>query len=143
MIRKLSLLLLLAGCAPTQDNSDNATRVETPAIEAAIGLEGNWRVAGLDGKPIDAPYAIALVADENSIWWEPECALQYRDYSISGDTFLAPMRSNANLEVCDIGYPEELAQIWSALEDADRIERTPENGVLISGNGRSVTLFSQ
>ena len=53
------------------------------------------------------------------------------------------MRSNANLEGCDIGFPEELPQIVSVLEAADRIERTPENGVLISGNGRSVTLFSQ
>ncbi len=109
----------------------------------AIDLEGQWRVAGIDGQAFDAPYAIALVADGQRIWWEPECALQYRDYSILGDRFIAPVRSNAGLEVCDIGYPPELAQIWAALEAADRIERTPENGVLISGGERSLLLFSQ
>ncbi|MBX7459029.1 hypothetical protein K3152_12285 [Qipengyuania sp. 1NDH17] len=143
-MRSLFVLpLLLAGCSPAEEDAPAPTSMETPALEPAVELEGYWRVAGIDGEPFDASYAIALVADEDSIWWEPECALQYRDYSISGDTFTAPMRSNANLEVCDIGFPEELPQIWSALEAADRIERTPQNGVQISGNGRSVTLFSQ
>ena len=36
-----------------------------------------------------------------------------------------------------------LAPVWSALDAADALERTPANGILISGNGRSVTLFSQ
>ena len=135
--------ILLAGCTPADEDNQAPPHGETPAAEPTVELEGHWRVAGLDGEPIDAPYAIALVADQESIWWQPECALQYRDYSVSGSRFSAPMRSNANLEVCDIGFPEELEQIWSALEAADHIERTPENGVQISGNGRSVTLFSQ
>ena len=116
-----------------------AAASEAPAVD----LVGAWRVAGIDGAPLDASYAIALVADETNIWWQPECALQYREYSISGSRFTAPTRSNANLEVCDIGYPPELEQVWSALEAADTIERTPENGVLIHGNERSLLLFSQ
>ena len=139
----LALSLILAACTPAEEDGPAPAPAENQTQSPSVDLQGNWRVAGLDGEPIDASYGIALVADEDSIWWEPECAMQYRDYSISGDTFAAPMRSNANLEVCDIGFPAELAQIWSALEAADRIERTPENGVLISGNGRSVTLFSQ
>lgn len=139
----IGLGLLAVACTPAEEDTPAPAPVEAQAEPALVDLQGYWRVAGLDGKPIDASYAIALVADGDSIWWEPECALQYRDYSISGNTFAAPMRSNANLEVCDIGFPEELPRIWSALEAADRIERTPENGVLISGNGRSVTLFSQ
>ena len=128
-----------AGRCTACPNTRELTGQPAPSVE----LAGDWRVAAPEGEPIDALYVIALVADEDSIWWEPVCALQFRNYSISGDTFTAPMRSNANLEGCDIGFPEELPQIVSVLEAADRIERTPENGVLISGNGRSVTLFSQ
>ena len=139
----LAMALLLAACTPPDDNPPSPVPEVTHSPAPTVELQGHWRVAGLDGEPIDKPYGIALVADADSIWWEPECALQYREYSISGDRFTAPARNNNNLEVCDIGFPEELPRIWSALEAADRIERTPENGVLISGNGRSVTLFSQ
>lgn len=45
--------------------------------------------------------------------------------------------------VCEIGYPPEVPQIWQAMDAADTIERTADNGVLISGGGRSVLLFSQ
>lgn len=138
-----ALGLMAAACTPAEKDAPEPQPAATPSQPASVDLRGNWRVAGLDGEPIDTSYAIALIADENRIWWEPGCAGQYRTYSVSGDTFAAPSRSNANLEVCEIGYPEELPEIWSALEASDRIERTAANGVLISGNGRSVTLFSQ
>ncbi|EDL49161.1 hypothetical protein [Erythrobacter sp. SD-21] len=139
------LLPLIAACRPaSQGSGDEPVAQARPSAPApAVQLAGAWRVAGIDDEPFDRSYAIALVADETNIWWQPECALQYREYSISGSRFAAPTRPNANIEVCDIGYPEELDQIWSALEAADTIERTPENGVLIHGNGRSLLLFSQ
>lgn len=138
--------LVLFACSPAPADDDPAepqTPVATSSEAPAVDLAGDWRVAGIDGAALEAPYGIALVADETNIWWQPECALQYREYSISGSRFTAPTRSNANLEVCDIGYPLELEQVWSALEAADTIERTPENGVLIHGNERSLLLFSQ
>ena len=138
-----ALGMMVMACTPAEKDAPEPQPANTPSQPASVDLRGNWRVAGLDGEPIDSSYAIALVADEDRIWWEPACAGQYLAYSVSGDTFAAPMRSNANLEVCDIGFPAELPEIWSALEAAVRIERTAENGVLISGNGRSVTLFSQ
>lgn len=138
-----ALSLMAAACTPAEKDAPETEPAATPSQPASVDLRGNWRVAGLDGEPIDTSYAIALVADEDRIWWEPACAGQYRAYSVSGDTFTAPVRGNTNLEVCDIGFPAELPEIWSALEAADRIERTAENGVLISGNGRSITLFSQ
>lgn len=108
----------------------------------AVDLTGEWRVAGIDGKPLDTSYGIALSADFYGIWWEPGCAGQGVSYTITGNAFDAPPAQNPGM-VCDIGYPPELEQIWSALSVADTIKRTPENGVEISGDGRSVLLFSQ
>ena len=139
------LALLLASCSG-QEPSGTGETVANPTAEItppAVDLAGHWRVAGIDGEAFDRPYAITLVADAQNIWWQPECALQYREYSVEGSRFIAPVRSNAGLEVCDIGFPEELTQIWEALEAADTIERTPENGIRIYGNGRSLLLFSQ
>lgn len=108
----------------------------------AVDLTGEWRVAGIDGKPLDAAYGIALSAGFDRIWWEPGCPGQGVTYSIRGSTFDAPEPENPGM-VCDIAFPAELTQIWAALAAADSIERTPENGVLISGKGRSVLLFTQ
>ena len=109
----------------------------------AVDLAGEWRVAELDGEEIAKPYAIALSADHEQIWWEPGCALQYRDYTIRGSRFDSQPVDLSGRAVCDIGFPEELPRIWSAMDAADTIERTDANGVRLSGSGRSVTLFSQ
>ena len=120
-------------------------RIPDPAdiAQRAVDLTGSWRVAGLDGQAIDAPYAIALTADSQQIWWEPACAGQSVSYSVSGSRFRTISYDDGPTMVCDIGYPDELERVWSALAAADTIQRMPDNGVRISGNGRSVTLFSQ
>lgn len=125
-----------AAPAAQETTDDTAGRVET--------LAGEWRVAGLDGQPIDKHYAIALSADSERIWWEPTCAGQGRDYAIDGHRFRdIPPADTGPREVCLIGFPDELPAIWRAVEAADRIERTPANGVKISGGGHSLLLFSQ
>ena len=45
--------------------------------------------------------------------------------------------------ICTIPPPPGVTEVMEALRVADKVERTPENGVRISGGGRSVTLFSQ
>ncbi|WP_435418863.1 hypothetical protein WAB17_04720 [Parerythrobacter aurantius] len=109
----------------------------------AVDLSGEWRVAGIDGKPIDQSYGLAIRADFRNVWWEPGCAGQGRDYAIVGNRFETLPPPPGPATVCAIGYPPEVPQIWQAMDAADTIARTPENGVLISGGGRSVLLFSQ
>jgi hypothetical protein len=105
-----------------------------------VNLSGTWRVAAVDGEELDKPYGITLAADHERIWWEPACSLQYRLYTIEGTRFdTAPVDLSGHA-VCDIAVPEQLSRIWSALDVADTIARTPDNRVLISGGGRSVTL---
>ena len=123
--------LLLAAC------------VAAPApVPPAVDLVGEWRVAEIDGESLDRPYGIALSANGERIWWDPSCAGQGANYTITGSSFATATRSNPGV-VCEIGYPPEVPQIWDALDAADAIERTPANGIRIHGNGRSVTLFSQ
>lgn len=145
-----TVFLLLAACSPQAPTPQSDTQPPNkPAIAPsqqalpAVELAGEWRVAGIDGVPLDANYGIALSANDTRIWWEPQCAGQLREYRISGASFTALASDSGTQEVCEIGYPEELETIWSALDAADTIERTPENGVLISGNGRNLLIFSQ
>ena len=42
-----------------------------PSPAAITSLTGEWRVAGIDDRPFDEPYALALSGDERELWWEP------------------------------------------------------------------------
>jgi len=116
--------------------------LEPARTEAPVTLAGEWRVAGIDGEPFDEPYGIALSADGNEIWWAPRCAGQSVRYTIRGDRFTAqPERAPG--AICKIGLPGRLPEVMTALRAAERIERTPANGLRLLGKGRSLTLFSQ
>lgn len=118
-----------------------------PATPAApTTLAGEWRVAGIDGEDFDEPYGIALSADEHEIWWTPRCAGAHVAYRISGARFeviAGDTRPDPAAPVCKIAPPPRLAEVMDAIRAADRIERTPHNGVRLSGHGRSLTLFGQ
>lgn len=120
----------------------------------SISLTGEWRVAGIDGREFDEPYGIALSATREEIWWEPRCAGQSVRYRIVNDRFVVvepppapPPPPGATRPpppvVCTIAIPDRLPDVMNAIRAADRIERTPANGIQLSGNGRSLTLFSQ
>ncbi len=171
MLRELTLAsacLLIAGCDRTQPPSSTPDPAEPTATSSApeqsdptaspanapTTLAGEWRVAGIDGAAFDEPYGLALSADDKEIWWSPRCAGQSIRYRIDGGRFEvvppppppAPApgaEPNPPVAVCAIGLPERLPEVMNAIRAADRIERTPQNGVRLSGKGRSVTLFSQ
>jgi hypothetical protein len=107
-----------------------------------VDLAGEWRVAKLDGEEINKRYRFALSANPEEIWWEPSCASQGRKYTIRGSRFDTEPDGTSG-EVCDIGFPEELPRIWSAMDAADTIEKTGKNGIPLSGNGRSVILYAR
>lgn len=156
-------LALLTACGPAQDDDLNPVQqriadefpepapppAEMPAVDT---LAGEWRVAGIDGEPFDQDYGIALSATENEIWWEPRCAGIVRRYRIEGDrvTMLLPEPPSAHEglprpppAVCTIGVPVGVERVFGALDAAEMITRTPQNGIELSGGGHSLTLFSQ
>lgn len=143
------LALALSACAtgPGEPGGD-ANRPD--AAQTVQSLAGAWRVAGIDGKALDEPYGIALEADDTMIWWAPRCARQERLYQITGDKvrftvnpLLQPAPGKPGMPVCMIGLPPRLDDVNRALDAATRIQRTESNGILISGGGHSIMLFSQ
>ena len=67
-------------------------------------------------------------------------------YRISGARFeviASDTRPDPAAPVCKIAPPPRLVEVMDAIRAADRIERTPHNGVRLSGHGRSLTLFGQ
>jgi hypothetical protein len=44
--------------------------------------------------------------------------MQYREYRIEGGMFVANPVNLSGVMRCDIGYPQELEQMWAALDAA-------------------------
>ncbi|MFL6734243.1 MAG: hypothetical protein ACJ8EY_06065 [Sphingomicrobium sp.] len=154
----LLLALSLASCQEPEKPASSSSVVaspqpsvpaKSPSANVVTSLSGEWRVAGIDGSSLDEPYGLALRGDEESLWWEPRCARIERKYKIrgkrinfhSGDAPVAV--GSLTTPVCAIGLPPRLHDVLGALDAATTVERTPANGIHISGNGHSLTLFSQ
>lgn len=178
-IQAAALALCLAGCTPQQSEpAPEGNQTDQPEataqadetgmansfplagnIESAkpdLSLEGEWRVAGIDGEEVDLPVALTLSVGKQIIDWDPRCAQLAHRYRIAGATLSAPRirqfvtdaaRDGAKAPLhqapCAIGLPERLSDAMEAMESATRIERTEANGIRLSGYGRSLTLFAQ
>ena len=162
LVALVAVLVSLAGCTPPGGDNPAPQPTTTAASPSPVGrepadqtggtdlsdalnsLKGEWRVASIDGAEFDEPYGLALSADDSRIWFEPACAAQGRNYTISGLRFAAAAPGTSSDQVvCDIAVPDGLAEVWRAIDAAERVERTPGNGVMISGGGRSLLLFAQ
>ena len=133
---------------------DETITLEKLPVETVETLAGEWRVAGIDGVGLDEPEGLALSADEGEIWWEPRCLGAIVPYRIVNERFIqveypepSPRPPGAQAPppppVCAVKPPDRLGDAMTAIRAADRIERTRNNGVLLSGGGHSITLFSQ
>jgi len=156
-VRTIALAAALASCAPRGQIANDATaqapQAESPAPDPAAvqSLEGEWRVAGIDGGPLDEPVGLALSASREEIWWAPRCAGLVRSYRIEGSKFttgphigFVPRKpGEPTPPVCAIAPHPRAGEVFEALTVATTVVRTPENGVEISGGGHSVLLFSQ
>lgn len=146
---------VLIACGPTppetaQQPHRTGSGAPAPAHSAApaervASLAGEWRVAAIDGRPLDEPVGIAISGDDASVWWEPACAGAARRYRIEGRSvsFSPAGPDDGPKAVCSIGLPLRLDDVLRAFDEADAIARTPSNGILISGRAHNVTLFSQ
>ena len=124
----------------------------TPATASAsqvASLEGEWRVAGIDGGDFNEPYGLALSGSDRELWWEPRCAAIARSYRIDGARIAfgpaqgAPPPGGPTQAVCTIAPPPRIAEVLRAIDAATSVTRTANNGIEISGGGHSLLLFSQ
>lgn len=144
---------LLAACqqpaeAPPPAPTPSAT--PEPGLPAPASLVGEYRVAGIDGAALDADFGIALSIDAGRVSFEPTCAGFVWSYAYSDGRLDIERRQEAlhragdpPAPVCAVAVAPEQRRLAAALDAVDRAGRTPANGIELSGNGRSVLLFSQ
>jgi hypothetical protein len=144
MIRTAFLCLsaiAVAACQPNEDvPSGTPDEADSSIIATPEALAGEYRVAGVDGQDVDLPHGIAASITADRIEVQSDCirfAWSYRFEDRLLVTEQAPVASCRRALL-----PEERA-LSEAIESADVVRRTPENGIELSGSGRSVTLFSQ
>lgn len=140
-------LSLLAACGEPAAQSQPAPSDTPASLPAPASLVGEYRVAGIDGQSLDAPFGIALSITEGRISFEPACAAFMWSYAYL-DGALDIERRQEKLHhppppVCAEPAAAELQQLASALDVVDRAGRTPANGIELSGKGRSLLLFGQ
>ncbi|MEL1251571.1 hypothetical protein [Aurantiacibacter gilvus] len=142
-------LLALAGCypAPADDpqpaEAPEATQAEPRTAEAPAPdtLAGEFRVAGIDGEPLDAPQGIALSVDEDVIDLLP-CAGLVWDYTYMDGALETQRRQIDPVGTLCRPTPETVLAA-EAIDAATQAIRTPSNGIRLSGGGHSLTLYSQ
>ena len=142
-------LLAVAGCAPqaadqaAPDPSATAASIPgqtTVAKLAPPSLTGEWRVAGVAGKPIDLPHAISASISTSRIKISSQCVEMEWSYRFDGPRLVT---ESVPVVSCDRGrYPEELA-VEAALNAATTVSRTPGNGLEIASGVGTLLLFSQ
>ncbi|MFN3515632.1 MAG: hypothetical protein ACK4YM_00535 [Novosphingobium sp.] len=143
----LALAALLAGACKQERPALPPAPAGTPAPpatprgDAPATLVGEWRVAGIDGQPVDAPIGIALTIGGQEIGFDPRCAGFTWGYTYSAGVLATKRRRQA--AICAIGYDPVLDRLAGALDRVTIVRRTAANGIELSGGGRSVTLFSQ
>lgn len=136
---------LLAACQQAGDPATTSAPAETPAetaqAEAPASLVGEYRVAGIDGTEVGGGIGIGLSITETNIFYDPRCAGFDWTYTYEGGALTT--ERPADRPVCRIAVHPEQQRLATALDAVTQAERTPSNGIELTGGGHSVTLFSQ
>lgn len=152
----LSLLALIAACdsspgagSPGPGSAIDAVLPGHAVITGKSELIGEYRVASINGRPLNGEIGIALSIDGAMASFEPTCAGFVWDIGFTGDR-LRTVRHNPGQgtdglppPVCAIAITASQAELALSLDAVSRAERTPSNGILLSGEASSVLLFSQ
>lgn len=146
------LLVLLSGCeakpevtaaeppSGAQSSPITSARPPNPAVAATERLTpGEYRVAGADGADINLAHAITLTITPDEIRLASQCFTPRWTWRYAGEVLETARIPEAMCE--RTRYPAELAA-EAVFAQPENIERTPANGIEISGGGHSLLLFS-
>ena len=111
-------------------------------------IRGQWRLAGVDGQPFDADYGVAISIGQDRIEFD-NCQQIAWNYTYEAGKITTQRTPAITIDIapkplpCTAPLPPELAGMVTAIDAASEVQRTPENGVRLSGGSHSVTLFGQ
>lgn len=153
MTIRLSLLglVLLAACSPPSDDAPLApppsATLEVPDVRQlspVASLVGEYRVAGINDAPLDAPIGLALSISDRRITFDGPCGAAAWDYRLAGTRLQTDRVASPDPACLATARVHNLAiALGGALDAATQVGRSPSNGIEFSGGGRSVTLYSQ
>ncbi len=113
-------------------------------------ITGEYRVAGIDGRPLDAPFGIAVSIGGERIALASRCPGFAWSYTYQAGTIVLQDDPGGGLAReagtgtdCRSGFPSEYRDLARAFAAATSVRRPPANALEFTGGGHSVTLFSQ
>ena len=136
---------------PTPADPGTTVPEGSQPITAVGPLIGEYRVAGIDGTEVPGDIGLAVSIDGAMLSYEPTCAgfawtitEERGGFSFARAPGYGPARQpDGTFMVCEVGVSPEQRRLAEAIDAARNAWRTPSNGILLEGNGRSVLLFSQ
>lgn len=151
MTSRLTLLVVaaLAACSPRNDDSPPpppaaSALAEVPQSTPVDSLAGEYRVAGISDGSIDAPIGLSLSISDRRIVFDGPCGGAEWDYQLSGTRLRTVRIASPDDDCMASAQVQNLAiAVVAALDAATQVGRTPSNGIALSGDGQSVTLYSQ
>lgn len=131
-----------AAVAPAKPAANEVT--VTQQITPIGSLVGEYRVAGINGAPIETSFGLALSATESRMTFGDFCGGYAWDYRLEG-TRIETARVASPDEAClaMVSTHRSIFDFVEAIDAVTQASRTPSNGIELSGAGRSVTLYSQ
>ena len=106
-----------------------------------LTLQGEYRVAGVDGEDLNAPTGVTVSITKDTIALARCAGLAWTYRYEAGRLETKLLRRLPDDLMCRIS--EEAQRVGSALGEAHQVRRTAANGLEFSGGGRSALLFSQ
>ena len=137
--------------SPVEQSPDRPPSVSSTqaALQQIADLRGEYRLAAVEGRPLASEFGIAVSIEGAVLSFEPTCAGFVWRLAFSGARLITERPGQvatpgaATAPVCAVAIHPEQRRLAAALDAVERAERTANNGILLSGQGRSVTLFLQ
>ncbi|WP_126172115.1 hypothetical protein [Altericroceibacterium xinjiangense] len=135
---------------PPRNEASGTQQAPAPRITSVGDLIGEYRVAGIDGEPLDAPIGIGLSIDEPLMSYEPTCAGFVWNIAFEGERLRTARNRSASdaapgsaEPACTADVHPAKQRLAEALDAVTRAERDATNAVVLSGGGHRVMLYSQ
>lgn len=128
----------LAACVPA--TGTDAASTLTPVS----GLEGEYRIAGIDGAALDVPFGLALSVSPDRIVFDGPCEGYAWSYQIKGRSLETTRIASPDPECLKAARIHHVVfDLAEAVDAATTVVRDPSNAVILSGGGHQLTLYSQ